>query len=202
MKHWKQHIGIVGTEAKINQEELMKIRRKIWSLPLVLVTALLLVGLFGATVLAQTPDIEVTEDWEKDGRAIIIGADAVSVDGGVALGPAFTHSDEDAALVYTAMTTNAKVARVGLTAQDGPTGVVAVWWDALDGVDGNALTDTDNNPLVQDADCEKRADRLGIDLNANTVTTDIPDRKDNAPFKPGDNTANPIIPPLPATGLV
>ena len=39
------HIGIVGTEAKINQEELVKSRRKIWSLPLVLVTALLLVGL-------------------------------------------------------------------------------------------------------------------------------------------------------------
>ena len=33
----------------------MKIRRKIWSLPLVLVTALLLVGLFAASVLAQTP---------------------------------------------------------------------------------------------------------------------------------------------------
>ena len=27
------HIGIVGTEAKINQEELVKIRRKIWSVP-------------------------------------------------------------------------------------------------------------------------------------------------------------------------
>ena len=46
------HIGIVGTEAKINQEELVKSRRKIWSLPLALVTALLLVGMLGAIVLA------------------------------------------------------------------------------------------------------------------------------------------------------
>ena len=48
------HIGIVGTEAKINQEELVKSRRKIWSLPLAMVTALLLVGLLGAVVLAQS----------------------------------------------------------------------------------------------------------------------------------------------------
>ena len=167
---------------------------------MVLVTALLLVGLFGATVLAQTPDIEVTEDWEEDGRAITIGADAVSVDGNVDLASAFTHMDADAALVYTAMTTNAKVARVALMAQTDPTGVVADWWDALDGLDGNALADADNNPLVQDADCEKRADRLGIDLNANTNALDTPDRKDNAPFKPGDSDASPTIPDLPATG--
>ncbi len=37
----------------------MSNRRKIWSLPLVLVTALLLVGLFAASVLAQTPDPSV-----------------------------------------------------------------------------------------------------------------------------------------------
>ena len=35
----------------------MKSRRKIWSLPLVLVTALLLVGMVGAVVLAQTSNL-------------------------------------------------------------------------------------------------------------------------------------------------
>ena len=34
----------------------MKSRRKIWSLPLALVTALLLVGMLGASVLAQQAD--------------------------------------------------------------------------------------------------------------------------------------------------
>ena len=45
----------------------MKSRRKIWSLPLVLVTALLLVGLFGASVLAQSnagPRIASLDDTE------------------------------------------------------------------------------------------------------------------------------------------
>ena len=54
-------------EAKINQEKLVKSRRKIWSLPLVLVTALLLVGLFGASVLAQSnadPRIKSLDDTE------------------------------------------------------------------------------------------------------------------------------------------
>ena len=43
----------------------MKSRRKIWSLPLVLVTALLLVGLLGAAVLAQSNDApKVTKELE------------------------------------------------------------------------------------------------------------------------------------------
>ena len=85
MKHWKQHIGIVGTEAKINQEELVKSRRKIWSLPLAMVTALLLVGLLGAAVLAQsgrnaTPRIASLDDVE-----VRLNADVGGVDDAVAI---------------------------------------------------------------------------------------------------------------------
>ena len=47
------HIGIVGTEAKINQEELVKSRRKIWSIPIALAVVLMLVALAGMSVLAQ-----------------------------------------------------------------------------------------------------------------------------------------------------
>ena len=54
----------------------MKSRRKIWSLPLVFVTALLLVGLFGAAVLAQTDEPSVVND---DVRVAIDGdADSLS----------------------------------------------------------------------------------------------------------------------------
>ena len=79
---WKEtletNIGIVGTEAKINQEDLVKSRRKIWSLPLVLVTALLLVGLLGAAVLAQSNDApKVTKELED-----VITATTLELGGG------------------------------------------------------------------------------------------------------------------------
>ena len=48
------HIGNVGTEAKINQEELVKSRRKIWSIPIAaLALVLMLVGGLVATGVAQ-----------------------------------------------------------------------------------------------------------------------------------------------------
>ena len=127
----------------------MKTTREIWSLPLVLVTALLLVGLFGASVLAQVPEIEVTDNWEADGREIVIGDSDVSVAPPVDVAEAFTHEDDQATLVYTALTSNPKVGRVGLTAVTGTTGVVQVWWDALGGADNT--------------DCDSKEDRLGFD---------------------------------------
>ena len=78
MKHWKQHIGIVGTEAKINQEELVKSRRKIWSLPMALVTALLLGRTAWSAVLAQTnakPNIASLDDVE-----VRLAGDAATVE--------------------------------------------------------------------------------------------------------------------------
>ena len=144
------HIGIVGTEAKINQEELVKSRRKIWSLPMALVTALLLVGLFGAAVLAQVNEAPtVVEGEEIENQKIIIGAGAAYPVGATDLVPNTSEStgqivldavfeDEDdtgngnPGLVYTALTANGKVARVdlGVVADVTETqDVVALWWD-------------------------------------------------------------------------
>ena len=66
----------------------MKIRRRIWSLPLVLVTALLLVGLFAASVLAQSvenDDVRVAIDGDEStlptGDIAIVGIEGLPTTG-------------------------------------------------------------------------------------------------------------------------
>ena len=49
----------------------MRSRRKIWSLPLAMVTALLLVGLLGAVVLAVSKPVK---NFQLDDQTITIGA--------------------------------------------------------------------------------------------------------------------------------
>ena len=56
----------------------MKSRRKIWSLPLAMVTALLLVGLLGAVVLAVSKPVK---NFQLDDQTITIEALAGSVTG-------------------------------------------------------------------------------------------------------------------------
>ena len=86
----------------------MKSRRKIWSLPMALVTALLLVGLFGAAVLAQVNAAPtVVEGEEIENQKIIIGAGAAypveatdnepnttATDGTIDLDPVFADTDD------------------------------------------------------------------------------------------------------------
>ena len=166
MKHWKQHIGIVGTEAKISQEELVKIRKKIWSLPLVLVTALLLVGLLGAAVLAQSkPAVETqigdqtiyigaTGSVQRDGTALEDGDNDVNladIDGSTTGDqPAFAIGSGN--LAYTVMTGDTDIATVnGVGLTDGDGGVAAEWWDGLG-----------DSPHAN-ADCGDKANRLGFE---------------------------------------
>ena len=62
MKHWKQHIGIVGTEARINQEELVKSRRKIWSIPIAaLALVLMLAGALAVSGIVQAQASNIVE---------------------------------------------------------------------------------------------------------------------------------------------
>ena len=98
----------------------MKIRRKIWSLPVVLVTALLLVGLFGAAVLAQTPDLTPNEDVAIDEQSITVGSSGSAIAAPIELADKFIHKDDPVppaqpdpvARVYTALTTDNEVAEV------------------------------------------------------------------------------------------
>ena len=182
MKHWKQHIGIVGTEAKINQEELVKIRRKIWSVPIVvLALALMLVGGIVATgviqafgdapkMVTQIPDKNIVIGADLAGSTDVIinfaDADGPDVDGpddgdAVDADPAFTDigtadgaTNEDP-LAYTVLTYNYKVAFVELVTEPDDT-FLGRWWDSL-----GAGVDAENAPLV-DTDCSKRAARLGF----------------------------------------
>ena len=82
----------------------MKIRRKIWSLPLVLVTALLLVGLLGAVVLAVGAGDAPREEALIPDQTLVIGATgAVDAEndgtpGNVTIGLADVDNDPDADL--------------------------------------------------------------------------------------------------------
>ena len=185
----------------------MKSRRKIWSLPMALVTALLLVGLFGAAVLAQVNEAPtVVEGEEIENQKIIIGAGAAypvvatatepntsATTGTIDLDPVFADTDDtgngNPGLVYTALTANGKVARVDLgdVADDTPANdVVALWWDALDGVATDAQ-DSSNVAIPQDTDCDARQARVGFSLMVDTTIP--PDGPDNAPRILADNDA-------------
>ena len=160
----------------------MKSRRKIWSLPMALVTALLLVGLLGAVVLAQAPKT-LGEGTQIADQTITIGAAASpNAAGSLALAGAFTPGDANEDLVYTALTTEDRVVEVGLTAQDGTTGVVPTWWDNLGGADNTS--------------CNLKSARLGFSL---TVDEDEDGDADNAPV--GLDEEGVVDPNSPATGF-
>ena len=66
------HIGIVGTEARINQEELVKSRRKIWFAPMAAVALVLM--LVAVVFAAQSP----APGTPIPDQTIIIGATAAT----------------------------------------------------------------------------------------------------------------------------
>ena len=68
--------------------------------------------------------------------------------------------------------------------------VVALWWDALDGVATDAL-DTSNNPIPQDTDCDARQARVGFSLMVDTTIP--PDGPDNAPRILANDSADPPV---------
>ena len=167
--------------------------RKIWSLPLVVVTALLLVGLFGAAVLAQVGPAPVPAT-QIDDQTITIAATA-SDTGDVTInlanvdnnnGAAFTDAD-DSTLAYTALTSNVKVATVSLGPSPQNT-VATEYYNAL-GDRADDTTTTAVNEMLPNASCTAKAAFLGFSLVANTVTTDDPDRKDNEPASSADVAA-------------
>ena len=174
----------------------MKIRRKIWSLPLALVTAMLVVGLFATAVLAtskpavkvQIPDqtitIEAGAAAQVDNEAPEINLGDVDNDDTASpqnpppasLGddPAFEDGDDDF-LVYTALTANQKVVGVRLTPvvrtesptyNDGPTNA--------DPSNGIAVIHTWWNGLS----CEQKGDRLDF----NHLELDSDDERIHLPF--------------------
>ena len=172
----------------------MKSRRKIWSLPMALVTALLLVGLLGAAVLAQVNEAPKKGTQIPD-ASITIGADASTdevdltdvddVEGGAQ--PAFTDAEDQAALQYTAMSSAPRVASpsFGTEATGDNPGIVDDWWDALGGADNT--------------DCRKKAARLGFSLTFDGDDTDTD--PDNAPAVLADDTQTPIVAASEARGL-
>ena len=164
----------------------MSSRRKIWSLPLALVTALLLVGLLGAVVLAQVvpdPAPEVGTDFV--GQEITLQTGASGTENisptQTTLADAFSDLDnQDPAqantdLAYTALSTNPAVAEARLA--DDTTTIVTVWWDGL-----GARAAADGSADDPDTSCTKRQQALGssvfvIDEDnapANTETTTPP----------------------------
>ena len=136
--------------------------KKIWSVPLVVVTALLLVGLFAASVLAQATNAAPIVGSSIDDVEITIGSGASSPGTQPDLTGAFTDSDAADTIVYTAATSNERVADVALSGDT--TTVVTAWWDRLGGVDAAGAPNT--NGTDPDTDCSKRAAVLGFTAGA------------------------------------
>ena len=151
-----------------------------------LVTALLLVGLFAASVLAQEMNAKPTVTTQINDREITIVAgtatnvvDFTDADGNG--GAAFTDSDDGTELAYTVVTSKVRVASASLasdpiTKTDGDIASVNVdntvadeWWDTL----GNG--DADASPQrEEDTNCSKRAAALGFTAGAPFTGTGTP----------------------------
>ena len=156
--------------------------RKIWSLPLVLVTALLLVGLFGAVVLAQATGAPVVV--QIDDQTETIAADGFETDVTIATTEAFTDAVDPTPLAFTALTSDSKVAKVGFSNAVSEE-FVTLWWDALG-------DETDGNGGEQDnVDCRLKSERLGFSLmfDGDDVDTD----PDNAPRVVAQPLADPAV---------
>ena len=162
----------------------MKSRRKIWSLPLALVTALMLVGLLGAVILAQTADpAPVKSDTLFEDVEMILAIDAGTTTDPVqtSLEDVFsdqrvgsdgtTLEDNPDGLAYTVVTTNPAVVVPSLS-NNTNTAVQAAWWDSL------GALDADDAPVEADPDCTKRQRAIGFSL---TVDDNNDGQPDNAP---------------------
>ena len=187
----------------------MKSRRTIWSLPLVLVTALLLVGLFSAAVLAQTntapavgvqiSDVEITIGAQVSNpspQPSLADADGPDEDGdgdgSDTADPAFT-GPTGVDLVYTAVTSDERVADVTLTGETDT--LTNGWWDRLGSVDANGAP----SQIEEDTDCSKRAAKLGFTAGAG-IRGNVP--ADANPHRAGlAATTDPVAAAVPATGL-
>ena len=166
----------------------MKSRRKIWSLPLALVTALMLVGLLGAVVLAQVlPDPAPEEETDFVDQEIVlqVGASGANISPAqTALSAAFSDEmpdDQDGetlvsntALAYTALTTNPAAAEVSFSNGD-TTGVVGTWWDSLGAADADD----------EDTDCTKRAGALGSSVFVVDEDNEAADPDEDVPVATG-----------------
>ena len=139
----------------------MRIRRKIWSLPLALVTALLLVGLLGAAVLAQSTAVPTVENDLADtitdtvlelagGSPAAATADLAEVfDDTTMVGEPAVEVDDR--LAFTIMTSAPNTASIELTTGDDynaatgedamapDDGVVANWWNGLNQAEKRAV---------------------------------------------------------------
>ena len=165
----------------------MKSRRKIWSLPLAMVTALLLVGLLGAAVLAQANAAPVVQAEIED-QTITIGTEASTPASPISMDDAFSDADDaDDALQYTAMSSAPRVASPSFAQAATVTtpGIVDDWWNALDGED--------------DLDCRKKAGRIGFSLTFDG--DDLDTDPDNAPAVLAAPDATPPVTASDATGL-
>ena len=152
----------------------MSIRRKIWSLPLALVTALMLVGLLGAVILAQaTGAPTVTQVDDQDGT---INADGFADTEQVDTNTAFGDTVEPVAIAFTAMTSDPKVAMVDFS-EDDSISIVTVWWDALDDTTADEM-------VAENVDCRLKSERLGFSLTLDTTDDSIVN-PDNAPVNLG-----------------
>ena len=147
----------------------MKSRIKIWFAPM---AALAIVLMLVAVVFAAAPkvgtqisDVEITitaSSSPPTDQPSLTDADGGTEDGdgdGTDTNDAaFTDEDAGDTLVYTAATSNERVADVTLTGDT--TSVVTEWWDRLGAVDNAGEPD---NP---DTDCSKRAAVLGFTAGA------------------------------------
>ena len=166
--------------------------KKIWSLPLVLVTAMLLVGLFAAAVLAQTATSPPRVANQIPAQTLMIGPAATDVDD-VSIDltdvdsvtadaqPAFTDTVDtagtaDTTLVYTAATYDRDIVSVAGLGEEAAT--ATAWWDALGDIEDNAVTTTVDESR-DNISCEAKSMRLGFSLTAKTDSTQT--RPDNAP---------------------
>ena len=154
-------------------------------MPLALVTALMLVGLLGAVILAQTADPApvVSQDTSfEDVEMILATASGTTTDPvQTSLEDVFsdqqlgsdgtTLEDNPDALAYTVVTTNPAVVVPSLSNNTGTT-VQAAWWDSLGALDAA------DAPVDADPDCTKRQRAIGFSL---TVDDNSDGAADNAP---------------------
>ena len=206
------HIGIVGTEAKINQEELVKSRRKIWSVPVALSLVLLFALALGVSqyVAAQTTNaapVPFDPGVAATPITVVIGPAGITATQGVdgetvtiTQAMLFTDAESDA-MVFTAMTSNPDAVRPVFQNQaitrdaDGEIdtitpGLVQAWWDALDNI-----TDPANaQNTLADRNCNAKAARLGF-----AVGVDGPDEDEVPDNQSANPDGDPAVPD--ATGL-
>ena len=110
--------------------------RKIWSLPLVLVTALLLVGLFAATVLAQTPSVPATM------TAVVEAGETTSIAYEVSNAPTAADDDSGPSAISTVIDVTTGVNAAGAEIADGDLPSIAATFALDNGTDPDRISFT------------------------------------------------------------